>query len=172
MSAHPPRTPYDGIVADPAQQRFRFSIPELRAILRELCEGVPRANPSHPQLAADVERACFIVMKSPTFRELAVRYATELSARERGGSDRSAADVAVLHLFERVLSDPRLAYYIGPASRSLELLMAARAELAGLAFDAFVAKYDPMIRTERPRCCECPHCNPEQREANAGESQL
>lgn len=95
------------------------------------------------------------VVASPIF--VAPATATEIKAVP-------AAHRAIRHLLSRVQRDPRLAFYIGPHTESLNLLLAAGAEIAGQDPATFAAEFlkQPWA-TERPRCssCECSDCNPD-----------
>lgn len=43
--------------------------PIKRRVCLEACEGVSGARPDHPRLRTDVDRAVFLALRSPTFRE-------------------------------------------------------------------------------------------------------
>lgn len=67
----------------------------------------------------------------------------------------TAAEEFAAHMIRRIQEDGRVGWYIGPASRSLELLVAAGAQIAGQTTEEFAAKLTPRILTERPRCASC-----------------
>lgn len=70
----------------------------------------------------------------------------------------TAAEKFAYHMADRVLRDPRVAYHVGPYSRSLELLTEAYAEISGRQLDEVRADFNARIKTERPACPECTHC--------------
>lgn len=43
---------------------------QRRTVCREMCDGVPRAKPTHPRLQQDIDNAYFTALKSPTFRSI------------------------------------------------------------------------------------------------------
>ena len=60
------------------------------------------------------------------------------------------ADAAVAHLLRRIQSDPRLAYYFDPLTRSMELLTAAHASANGVDVEQFRKEYYAQLRFEAP----------------------
>ena len=60
------------------------------------------------------------------------------------------AEQVVVHLLRRMRSDPRLAYYIGPFTRSYEMLTEVGAELEGCSVDEFRRLYEADLQTEPP----------------------
>lgn len=71
---------------------------------------------------------------------------------------KTPADKAVAHLLRRILDSPRLAYYFH-MTEGLDLLLAAHSEAHQVAdVVKFRADFDAKVRTEEPRCSQCPHC--------------
>lgn len=62
----------------------------------------------------------------------------------------TAAEQAVEHILHRVQTDPRLAYYIGPATESLELLITAYAEMKGNDREQLKASILSQLKFEEP----------------------
>lgn len=62
---------------------------------------------------------------------------------------------AIAHLLTRIADDPRLAYYLDPMSRSMELLTEAYATLKGLSVEEFRGQYYPRLKFEAPKCRNC-----------------
>lgn len=62
----------------------------------------------------------------------------------------SAADEAVAHLLTRIAHDPRLAYFISPGTRSMELLTVAHAEKLGFDLETFRREYYATLTYEPP----------------------
>ncbi len=60
----PPIPPSTG--AGDAEPAMSFATKE--AVSRELCAGVRGARPSHPQLQADIRKAEYVALHSPSFR--------------------------------------------------------------------------------------------------------
>lgn len=89
------------------------------------------------------------------------RAALAAAEQERGAKSMTKSDDAVVHILRRVLDEPRLAWYIGQATASLEFLIAAYAEMTGRALVDVKAEIEPRVHGERPKCAQCSHCNGE-----------
>lgn len=59
------------------------------------------------------------------------------------------------YLLDRIVRDPRLAYYFDPLSRSMELLTEEYANQNGLVLADFRRQYYAKLRFEAPTCREC-----------------
>lgn len=59
------------------------------------------------------------------------------------------------HLINRILRDPRLAYYFDPLTESMELLTAQYAAEEHIDLEDFRARYYAKLKFERPVCAEC-----------------
>jgi hypothetical protein len=59
------------------------------------------------------------------------------------------------HLLNRILRDPRLAYYFDPVTESMELLTAAYAAETGQDVEVVRREVEKFIRFEPPACKEC-----------------
>jgi hypothetical protein len=62
----------------------------------------------------------------------------------------TAAERAVEHILQRILSDPRVAYYFDPLTESMELLSQAHAEIHGLDAADFRRELLSNFRAEVP----------------------
>lgn len=62
---------------------------------------------------------------------------------------------AAAYLLDRIVRDPRLAYYFDPLSRSMEILTEEYASQNGLEVDAFRKEYYAKLKFEAPKCREC-----------------
>jgi hypothetical protein len=59
------------------------------------------------------------------------------------------------HILNRIASDPRLAYYFDPLTRSMEMLTEAFARENNLDLEKFRSEYYAKLKFERPLCREC-----------------
>lgn len=75
-----------------------------------------------------------LVMRMQALYNLAVANAGDQAATHALSSD-SPSDRAVLHILQRLQKDPRLAYLIGPGSKSFDLVITAAAKAQGIEHD-------------------------------------
>jgi hypothetical protein len=79
----------------------------------------------------------------------------DLVETSNGIRPRELALQAIDCLLGRIASDPKLAYYFDPISRSMELLTAARAALCGQNVEEFRKSYYPRLTFQSPTCSKC-----------------
>ena len=62
-----------------------------------------------------------------------------------------------VYLLNRILNDPRLAYYFDPLTQSMELLLQAWSEVQGREDNLEIVRADvtARMRFERPTCADC-----------------
>jgi len=59
------------------------------------------------------------------------------------------------HILDRILRDPRLAYYFDPLTASMELLTEQYALENGLDLGTFRNEYYGKLKFENPHCADC-----------------
>lgn len=62
---------------------------------------------------------------------------------------------AAAYLLDRIVRDPRIAYYFDPFSRSMEILTEEYAAQKGLDLEEFRKEFYPKLRFEPPTCRNC-----------------
>lgn len=106
----------------------------------------PTFDPLETPLPCDITAGHVTFRKGVHFRSVALRMqalydlavgniGTKEEVDEILGVCETPARKAVLHLVNRMQTDPRLAYLIGPGSESFELLVAAAAQADGIEHD-------------------------------------
>ena len=68
---------------------------------------------------------------------------------------KQAADAAITHLLRRIQDQPKVAWFFGPASHSMDLLTLAHAQLHNLDVCEFRKAYFSRISFEQPVCGRC-----------------
>ena len=75
----------------------------------------------------------------------------------------SKSEKAVQHILTRIQKDPRLAYYMGPGTESLDLLIDAQSEITGESVDSIRSNVFSSLLTEEPSCgymkCKKDNCD-------------
>ncbi len=65
------------------------------------------------------------------------------------------AKAAVASVLKRIQNDPRIAFYICPATQTYDLLVAAHCEMNGLDEKEFRLKFESNLRFENPADDKC-----------------
>ena len=68
---------------------------------------------------------------------------------------KQAADKAIKHVLRRIQDQPKIAWYFGPASHSMDLLTDAHAMLHGLNVCEFRKTFYARLTFEQPKCSRC-----------------